>query len=121
MNPRKQPNRGPRPGPSTKPAGKPSKYYWYRHCYPWYDYDYDWNDYDYDWYDYTMARRAKASAAEWEETDTVDSVAAAYQQGFKDGWIAAMEYAYYGEGKTMPESAAEPVPVPVSPTEKPAE
>lgn len=120
MNPKKQPPRGPRPPRSAKPSGKKSKHYWHRRCYPWYDYDYDYDydwddDYDYtDWDFYTAPRRSKADAM-------TDPVMAAYQQGFKDGWIAAMEYSYYGEENAMPEPPA-PAPVtPANPAEKPAE
>lgn len=122
MNTRKPPFKGQRPSPNTKPAAsKPSKHYWHRRCYPWYDYDYDWNDYDYDW-DYYSHRRSKAPMADWEEGSD-DAVMMAYQQGFKDGWVAAMEYAYYGEGNTNPEPVVPPPapPTQITPPEKPTE
>ena len=117
MNPRK-PTKGPQ-GP--RPAqGRHPQHYWHHyrpwpHHYYWYDYDYDWYDYDYDWYDYlyddyTQQRPKKpAGPAPTAVNDfNSDEYASYYQQGFKDGWKAAMDYVMYGEGQ-------EPMPAPPMP------
>lgn len=96
------------------PGKKLSKHYWHRRCWPWYDYDYDWYDYDYDpedWDFYSAPRKARA-------TPTVDDTAIlAYQQGFKDGWMAAMDYAMYGgpAAEADPKPPMPPMPMPPAP------
>lgn len=130
MRPKRQASRGPRPTPAVKSGTRPSKHYWhYRRCYPWHNWDYDWYDYDYDYdwdddyyyddYDYTdwdfysapRRPRAPRPVRNWNEDSTVtDPVAAAYQQGFKDGWAAAMDYVMYGEKPVSPTPTPEPTP-----------
>lgn len=123
----KRPTGGPRPQ-----QGKKSQY-WYRHpyyCPPYYhdwydyDYDYDWYDYDYDWYDYEylapsnkpkrpMPPRGPARNAEYSDESP------SYQQGFKDGWKAAMDYMMYGMEPVEP--TPPPAPMPMPPQPRPAE
>lgn len=106
------------PGSRSPQQGKkpqhryPGHYYphYYYDCYDYdwydYDYDYDWYDYDYDWYDHDYGPRrshqskkskgpraipVKQSAGNYQ-----DSCQEVYQQGFKDGWAAAMDYMMYG-------------------------
>jgi hypothetical protein len=124
MNTKRPPSRGPRPAPSMKPTTQSSKYYWRRRCYPWYynDNDYDWYDYDYDYGDWdyyssTKRSRSPGPVKNWDE-GTDDAAMMAYQQGFKDGWAAAMEYAYYGEGNITPDEVI-PMPPAPTPAEKP--
>lgn len=136
MNNRLPPKRPPgknlqRPtGPQhTSPGSQPSKHYWHYRHWPYWDYDWydwDWYDYDYDWYDsdhdweYAPNRKKKPSRprAEW-DSGTSSDVMAAYQQGFKDGWYAAMDYMSYSEGTMIepkpPAPPAPPMPAPETP------
>lgn len=107
----------------SKGAARYPRYHWPRHrrhwpyCPDWYDRDYEYDydyDYDYDWHDYPYdnyidARRSKSSQVSkaWGEESEAYM---AYQQGFKDGWMAAMEYVMYSECVTPPEPAPEPTP-----------
>lgn len=116
---RRQPNRNVRPQPpGPKPQPTKDSHYWHRyHYWPYWDYDwydYDWYDYDdYDW-EYAPHRKSKAqrSADNW--TDQIDPAQQAYQQGFKDGWKAAMDYLMYGE-----EMVVEPMPPAPTPPNPP--
>lgn len=133
MNPRKPPGRPGRPTAGPKPARNPSisKNYWRHrrhwphwrdHCdYDWYDYEYDYDDYDYDYDNYLSPRRSRTTpfSKNWENGETMDEQQMAYQQGFRDGWLAAMEYAMYGCEPTPPAPEPEPI-VPFEPTPTPA-
>lgn len=113
MQPRK-PTKGQRPpqGPQGK---KPQHWYPYHYCppyyYDWYDYDYD---YDYDWYDYDWNYLAPNKARNPGSPKPTDAWSD-YQQGFKDGWKAAMDYMMYG----VVEPVEPPFPAPTAP--KPTE
>ena len=124
MNPRKPtgPQQGPRPqGPQGR---KPQHWYPYHYCppyyYDWYDYDYDydWSDYDYDW-NYLAPNKAKEDRSKAMPTpNQPTTVWTDYQQGFKDGWKAAMDYMGYTI-EPIPVPGPPPMPTPV-PTPKPA-
>lgn len=115
----------PQQGPQQGPQSKKAQSWWYHHryhpYYDWYDwYDYDYYDYDYDWYDYdydytydSPPNRPKRPQPPRGPVKTADysEDSAAYQQGFKDGWKAAMDYCY---GYSM--GPVEPMPTPPMPT-----
>lgn len=136
MNSRKPTGRPGRPAAGPKPARSTniSKNYWHHRRYwprwrDYCDYDYNWYDY-YDYYDndyiydnYLSPRKSKGMPAgqNWEDNEiTEDYLQLAYQQGFRDGWVAAMEYAIYGE-EMPPDSNPEPTPPmpPAPPTPSP--
>lgn len=123
MNQRRKPSRAPRPSMGPKN----SRHWNHRRCCPyWYEHDWDWDwDDDYEWDDdlyYYAPHTAKAPRPVKAWDDSTDSVSA-YQQGFKDGWYAAMEYMSMYSGprnKPMPAPAPEPTP-PMPPTESTSE
>lgn len=117
MKPRKPINK-PQPPRGKKPQHWYNHHHYWPHYHDWYwdDYDYYyWDDYDWD----TLApNRARAPGA----TDTLDEYLPYYQQGFKDGWAAAMDYmTMYGtveQVEPMPPPKPMPMPPPMpSPTE----
>lgn len=124
---------GPRPQASPGPMTpqKKAQYWWHRRHYPFYDYDWsyhDWYDYDYDydWYDYddhyyTPAVKAKRPPPKGPiNTTEYSDDSLAYQQGFKDGWTAAMEHMMYGMEPPAPMPPA-PMPVPPMPMPMPSD
>jgi hypothetical protein len=133
---------------SRKPAAKPpmAGYYYrkpygrhswrHRRGWPWRHWDHKWNryrDYNYD-YDYDSRRwdfysstpdmepmMSGRSHGEMPEEYTTDNdVFDAYQQGFMDGWAAAMEY-FMANDQDDAEPNDRPQPFNVTPTDTPAE
>lgn len=104
---------GPKPSPRAPQNNKqpPRHRYWphYDWCDDWYD---DWYDYDYHEWDHDYLSGPKLKNGPMRNTNMVSGTEdwAAYGQGFKDGWIAAMDYMMYG--KEIVEPAPQPTPPP---------
>ena len=116
MHPRK-PTKPQRPQQGNRPQ------HWRHYCPPYYYDWYEWDDYYnyYDYYDwdeeYVSANKSKPSGpirpGPVKTAESIDTWTA-YQQGFKDGWMAAMDYVMYGvvqaEDPTPPPMPTPPMP-----------
>lgn len=112
MSQRKQMNR-PKPGPRAPQGNKQPmghRYWPYHHEY---DCDwYDWYDYYHDWdYDYLSSAGPKSMPPSPHGPTRASEDWSAYAQGFKDGWITALEYMMNGK------ETVEPVITPTPPDE----